>query len=82
MPNLIKIDQVVLEKKILTDDNPQQPITILTKLSTRVYFSKSWREDPETIRFFKNEAKFVGFYMKWVMLPCSDKTLQKQNALK
>ena len=36
------------------------------------YILNSWREDPETIRFLKNQVKFVGFLVKWVMLPCSE----------
>ena len=34
--------------------------------------SNSWREDPGTTRFFKNNAKFVDFRMKWVVMFCSE----------
>ena len=29
------------------------------------HISNSWRQDPETTKFFKNKVKFVDYRIKW-----------------
>ena len=45
------------------------------------YITNSWREDPQTRRFSKNQVKFVNFRIKWAVLP-QNHVMKKQNAIK
>ena len=39
--------------------------------------SISWRQDPETTKFFKNKVKFVDYPTKLVVLPYSESYLEE-----
>ena len=38
------------------------------KNASITHFNYSWRQDPETTKFFK----FVDYHMKWIVLPYSE----------
>ena len=47
------------------------------KKASRTYF-KSWRQDPETTKFFKNMVKIVDC-MKWIVLPYLESNFEENT---